>query len=119
MINLNTEKQVKSAVIAVSAQNFASVVLKAELPVIVDFSAEWCPPCRVLTPLYARLAEEYSGKMLFASLDVDAYPDLAGKLGVQGMPTLIIFQRGEEIKRLVGPHPARLGALLEREFALL
>lgn len=116
-MQLREEIQVKSAVVPVGSQNFEAVVLKAELPVIVDFSADWCPPCRVLAPLYANLSQEYTDKVRFASLDIDEHPAIAARYGVQGAPTLIIFHQGKEVTRLVGPHPGRLRATIARELA--
>lgn len=115
--SLTTEIQAPSAVIEVKEKDFASVVLESELPVLVDFSSEWCPPCRVLEPIYARLSGEYQGKVLFASVSVEENPVYIASLGVQGTPTLILFHRGQEVTRLVGPHPGRLPATIARELA--
>ena len=114
--SVTAEIQALSAVIEVKKENFEEIVLKNELPVVVDFSAEWCPPCRVLAPLYARLSQEYLGKVVFASIDTEVFPEVLAALGVQGIPTLIIFHHGQELRRLVGPHPARLQATLAHEF---
>jgi thioredoxin 1 len=116
-MSLSTDKHLETVVLPVGEQNFATEVLNAALPVIVEFTAEWCPPCRVLAPLYARLAHEYSGKVVFASLDVDEHPSISARYGVQGVPTLVVFHAGKEVTRLVGPHPVRLRATLERELA--
>lgn len=102
-----------SNVISVGEQNFASSVLHANLPMIVDFTAEWCPPCRALSPVYARLSKEYAGKVGFASVDCDAYPMLAANLHVQAMPTVVFFNAGAEVGRIVGPHPGRLQGIVE------
>jgi thioredoxin 1 len=116
-MELEKETQAKSAVVPVGAENFEERVLKATLPVIVDFSADWCPPCRVLAPLYAKLGQEYTGKVRFASLDADdeATLSIQARYGIQGLPTLIIFHQGNPIARMVGPHPARLKATIAHE----
>ena len=92
----------------VSDQDFAQQVLQSPLPVIVDFSAEWCPPCRALAPVYEKLSDEYEGKLRFASIDIDANPLVPARLGVMAFPTLLVFAAGKPIARLVGPRPARL-----------
>jgi thioredoxin 1 len=102
---------------SVGTPDFEEVVLKSEQPVIVDFTADWCPPCRVLAPVYAALGQEYTGKVRFTSLNIDANPEISARYGVQGVPTLIIFAQGQEVTRLVGPHPSRLRMTIERQLA--
>ena len=97
--------------------DFVEKVLRSSSPVIVDFTAEWCAPCRVLAPLYARLSAEYKGRLCFAKMDIDAHQHIPGRLYVQGAPTLILFKDGQEVERIVGPHPARLKQLIERMLA--
>lgn len=82
--------------------NFEEEVLKSELPVLVDFFAEWCGPCKMLGPIVEELAGEYDGKVKIGKLDVDANPTVAGKYGVQSIPTLIFFKGGEEGEKLMG-----------------
>jgi thioredoxin 1 len=89
--------------------DFASKVLQADQPVIVEFSAAWCPHCHALEPVLARLGrEEYQGQVSFVKTDVDENPDVAMHFGIQGMPTLLLFNDGKEIGRLIGPHPSRV-----------
>jgi len=102
------------AVFLVSDDDFDEQVLRSELPVIVDFTAEWCPPCKALNPVYAQLSLEYAEVLRFASLDVDENVQTPVRYGIQGMPTLVMFQGGREVKRLIGPHPARLKRLIEQ-----
>jgi thioredoxin 1 len=97
----------------VSDQDFEQSVLNSTLPVIVDFTAEWCPPCRVLAPLYARLSDTYKGKLRFAKMDTDQNTLVPARLGIQGIPTLILFAQGRPVGRVVGPHPGRLQQSIE------
>ncbi len=85
--------------------NFDQNVLQAEIPVLVDFWAAWCGPCRMVAPIVEELAQEYGGKVGFAKLDVDQNPKTAGKYGIMSIPTLIIFKNGEPVSHLVGFRP--------------
>ena len=85
-----------------TGDNFQEQVLDSALPVLVDFTADWCPPCKMLAPIVADIAGAYVGQMRVASIDVDAYPDLQMQYGVMGLPTLILFQNGEPVKRMIG-----------------
>ncbi|HLJ34564.1 MAG TPA: thioredoxin family protein, partial [Ktedonobacteraceae bacterium] len=67
--------------------DFTSKVLQSDIPVIVDFTAQWCPPCRAIAPVYHKLSGEYAGKLKFASMDIDEHPLTPGRLGIQGFPT--------------------------------
>ncbi len=91
--------------IAVNDNNFESVVLKAKLPVLVDFWAAWCSPCRMVAPLVDELANEYEGKVVFAKLDVDGNPKTASKYGIMSIPTLLIFKDGNPVSHIVGFRP--------------
>ena len=91
--------------IKVTHQDFEEKVLKSSTPTIVDFWAAWCGPCRALAPVIDALAEEYSGQVQFAKLDVDAHPGLSQTYGVHGIPTLILFAGGREVDRFVGYMP--------------
>ena len=81
---------------------FETDVLNSELPVVVDFSAEWCPPCKMLAPVLDRLAVEYQGKVTVGEIDVDANQDIAIRYSVMAMPTLGLFRGGKMIDRMVG-----------------
>jgi thioredoxin 1 len=88
--------------IVVTDASFAEDVLDSPLPVAVDFWAPWCPPCRVIGPILNELATEYSGRLTIAKLNTDEHQRAMVQLGVQGLPTLIIFKDGREVERLVG-----------------
>jgi thioredoxin 1 len=81
---------------------FEADVLQAGLPVVVDFYADWCGPCRMMTPVLERLAGEYAGKVTVGKLDVDVNQEIAIRYGVMAMPTLGMFRGGKMIDRLVG-----------------
>jgi thioredoxin 1 len=81
---------------------FDEQVLAARLPVLVDFSAEWCGPCKTIAPVVEKLADEFSERMLFGTLDVDHNPDIAMRFGVMGMPTIGVFLKGKMVDRQVG-----------------
>ncbi|MGZ3581671.1 MAG: thioredoxin [Ktedonobacterales bacterium] len=86
----------------VTDQNFSDVVLKSGKPVVVDFWAPWCRPCLMMAPIYEEFANEYGDKMTFTKLNTDDNQMTAGRLGIQGIPTLIFFRGGREIDRIVG-----------------
>ncbi len=81
---------------------FEADVLKASEPVVVDFYAEWCPPCRAMTPVVEQLASEYAGKVVFGKLDVDISQEIAIRYGVMGIPTLGMFREGKLVDRMIG-----------------
>ena len=87
---------------AFTDENFEEEVLKSDIPVLVDFYAEWCGPCKMLAPLIEELATKYEGKWKIGKCDVDNAPQTAQKYGIQSIPTLIVFKKGEEVDRMVG-----------------
>jgi len=86
----------------VSDATFEQEVLKSEKPVLVDFWAEWCGPCRMLTPTIEAVAEKFKETAVVVKLNVDDNPVTAGTFGIRGIPTLIVFKGGKEVERLVG-----------------
>jgi len=87
-------------------------------PVLVDFWAEWCPPCRMLAPTFERLAANYGEQISFAQVDVDELPELAGQYGIRSIPTLLLLREGEVVEHIVGPRPYEdLARLLDRHVA--
>ena len=83
-------------------QNFNDEVLKSEMPVLVDFYADWCGPCRLVSPIVDELGKTYEGKVKVGKVDVDANSKVAGDYGVMSIPTVILFEKGKEIARQVG-----------------
>jgi thioredoxin 1 len=93
-------------VIEVTDASFDSAVLKSDLPVIVDFWAPWCGPCKQIAPLLDELATKYAGKVVVAKVNVDSNPKVAASLGISGIPTLLTYKGGNMVGRVVGA-PAR------------
>ncbi len=86
-------------------QNFDAEVLKSSTPVLVDFWAEWCAPCRMVAPVVEQINEDYAGEIRVGKLDVDASPVISAQLGVLSIPTIILFKDGKAIQRMVGFQP--------------
>ena len=103
--------------VIVTDADFAQIVLQADVPVMVDFWAQWCGPCRALGPTIDAIAQQYAGRAKIAKLDVDANPRTPGQYGIQGTPTMLYFQKGRVVDRLVGAHPEQ--ALKQKLDALL
>jgi thioredoxin 1 len=97
------------------AEQFDEVISDPERPAIVDFWADWCGPCKMMTPVLERLAREYDGRMTFAKLNVDEFPEISNRFGVRSIPTMIIFRKGKTASRITGFKPeAALRPQLDR-----
>ena len=109
------EKQTFTSTITVNDENFDDEVLRSHIPVLVDFWAEWCGPCKVVGPTVEALASDYQGKVKVAKLNVDDNPEAAGRFGVRSIPTLIVFKDGEAQQTAVGVKPkGQLAELIEK-----
>jgi thioredoxin 1 len=104
----------------VSDANWASEVLGSDRPVLVDFWAAWCGPCRMLAPTVESIAEKYQGRAKVVKLNVDENPETPGTYGIRGIPTLILFNRGQEVERHVGVPQnavAAISQMIERQLS--
>ncbi len=103
--------------IAVNDSNFEEVVLKSEQPVLVDFWAEWCGPCKMMLPIVEEISKEFEGKLTVAKVDVDSSPGTAAKFGIRNIPTILFFKGGSVVDKQVGAVPK--ASLVEKVNKLL
>jgi thioredoxin 1 len=104
--------------IEITDTNFDTLALEAPLPVLIDFTAAWCPPCRAIAPHVAAVARDYAGRLTVATCDVDSNAALAARLDVRAMPTLLLFKAGQVVGQIVGAAPrAKIEALVGRALA--
>ena len=92
-------------ILHLSDDEFDNTILTADVPVLVDFWAPWCGPCRMLSPIIEELAEDYAGKVVFAKVNTDENPATPGKFDIMSIPTLLLFKHGQLIDRAVGMRP--------------
>lgn len=100
-------------ILYITDNEFEEKVIKAGTPVLVDFWAEWCAPCRAIAPLLDSLADEFAGKVTVAKVDVDSNQKYAGEFGVRGIPTLIMFNGGEKVDMVVGADQNKIREMVE------
>ena len=104
-----------SSIVTLTQENFSQQVLQSSAPVLVDFWAEWCGPCKMIAPLLDELADEYDGKVKIGKVNIDEQQQLAAEYGVRAIPTLLVFHRGEVAEQIVGARSKRdLKASLDR-----
>lgn len=103
--------------IAVNDSNFEEVVLKSEQPVLVDFWAEWCGPCKMMLPIVEEISKEFEGNLTVAKVDVDSSPGTAAKFGIRNIPTILFFKGGSVVDKQVGAVPK--ASLVEKVNKLL
>jgi len=105
----------ESGLLQVNDKNFTAEVLQSDIPVLVDFWATWCGPCRAISPIVEDLAKEFSGRVKITKLNVDENPSTPSQYGVRGIPALILFKEGKVLDQIVGSVPkTRLKALIEK-----
>ncbi len=107
----------KSSISHLTDENFDNEVKNSTQPILVDFWAPWCGPCRMLAPILERIAERFAGKMRVAKINIDENPAVTSKFGIMSIPTLILFQGGKEVDRTIGALPE--GILAEKLTRLL
>ena len=100
--------------VKVAEEDFERTVLRAEAPVLVDFYADWCGPCKAMAPVLDEIARQQQGQLLVAKIDTDRAADLSKRLAIRGIPTLIAFRDGEEVGRAVGFDPQEIQKLVEQ-----
>lgn len=101
-----------NAIISVTEANFEKTITEANKPVLVDFWADWCGPCKRIAPIFEEVAQEYADKVIFAKLNVDQNPSISHKFGIRGIPTLLLFKEGQ----VIATHVAELSKLQLKTF---
>ena len=99
--------------VKVEEEDFDRTVLQSDVPVLVDFYADWCAPCRILAPMMDEIAGDQIGRVVVAKVDTDRAPEISQQYGIRSIPTVVMFKGGEEVGRSVGIEPERLKAMIE------
>ncbi|HXD30799.1 MAG TPA: thioredoxin [Pyrinomonadaceae bacterium] len=104
----------------ITDNNFEGEVMKSTVPVLVDFWAEWCPPCRAMTPIVESLAQKFGASAKIVKLNVDDNPSITQRFGIKGIPTMIVFKGGKEAERLVGAtNEGAISRLIEEQISVV
>jgi len=104
--------------IKLTEENFASEVLKSDIPVMIDFWAPWCGPCHMVSPIIEKLGKKYEGKIKVGKVNLDEYPSIAAEYGIRSIPAIFIFKDGQVVERTVGAQPEyAFAAMIERVLA--
>lgn len=102
LMEQQSQSQIAKGVIHMDSEKFIGTVKGSKVPVIVDYSAQWCGPCRMMTPIFERLANDFAGKIIFGKVDIDEEPGIAQAYGITAVPTFIIFKDGKPIESVLG-----------------
>ncbi len=94
-----------SQLLHLKEENFKQEVLESQIPVLVDFWAEWCGPCHMIAPIVEQISEDYAGRIKVGKLNVDESPQIAAQYGIRGIPTLMLFQGGKAVEQIIGAVP--------------
>jgi len=114
IVGCRSEPPADVGYLVLSGANFDEIVLSSDQPVLVDFFATWCPPCKAMAPIVAEVAAEFEGRAVVGQLDIDQNPALAAQYEVEYLPTFILFKHGEPVDRVVGGTPkGTLSGMLE------
>jgi thioredoxin 1 len=102
------QKKLNNMALTITDANFEELVLKSDKPVLIDFWAEWCGPCRVVGPVVEELARDYEGKAVVGKVDVDSNPNISMQFGIRNIPTLLFFKNGQVVDKQVGAVPKNI-----------
>jgi thioredoxin 1 len=98
----------EETMVHLQSKDFDKEVLQSNLPAVVDFYADWCGPCRMVSPIIESLSREYAGKVKFVKINTDESPELAERYGIMSIPTIMVFKKGEVASRTIGAGPAAM-----------